>query len=37
MNNSDKPESEEDDISLEQRCADLGLIWSEEKGEWINE
>ncbi|MBE7728051.1 MAG: hypothetical protein E7244_27790 [Enterocloster citroniae] len=27
----------EDDISLEQRCADLGLIWSEEKGEWIHE
>ena len=37
MNNNDKSESDDNDISLEQRCAEMGLIWSEEQGEWINE
>lgn len=27
----------EDDISLEQRCAELGLVWDEERQEWRNE
>lgn len=36
MNNCDKAESDENDISLEQRCADMGLIWDSEKEEWVS-
>ena len=35
--NSKREAEKEDDISLEQRVKDMGLVWDEERQEWINE